>query len=543
MLAALAAGVEAGEDEAAREVLRHADWVLRAPAQRELSRALIDAALIAGEFGTSDRDSVRHIHRVASLNLAKRYEVDVTNRDDVAEAYKTLARPALPRAPMATIAATCSLAIAVLLFVWLAITVRTPSRPPRPPVPLPSGAFFHGGTPARDQALETFVANELTDLVIETDADRRGSREGAPREKHAKELRDAPLITAHGPALAAAWRNLIDAIDRWTDVRTTSRNFRTAEAELGRRAQAVSDQFAALGLGLYVQADVMIDHGFARAAVFTFAVEEVSFVRAGGEARRVLALRRLDELNLRHTLLGRQGDEHGDPVVLLDQVDDFVNARVMPTVAGYRYPLGDGSWRSTIWGAGIATVAGDAVRREIEAALGHEVTDPYDSDARTKVARIITASVRRHEARHGIDRDRDTPLRYPKQLAAYVPNDGSVLAARTHAELAAYLSQIGNDPVTPQFALWNLASLTFNRERWHSAEFYAGVVIIEGLARQLGIPSAGPALWRDSFDRQRLVATAEPLGAQSSEKLRAAARQLWIELYGEPMLPIVDLLR
>ena len=79
MLAALAAGVEAGEDEAAREVLRRADWVLRAPAQRELSRALIDAALISGEFGASDRDSVRHIHRVAALNLAKRRSEEHTS--------------------------------------------------------------------------------------------------------------------------------------------------------------------------------------------------------------------------------------------------------------------------------------------------------------------------------------------------------------------------------------------------------------------------------------------------------------------------------
>jgi hypothetical protein len=541
VLAALAAGVQAGEDEAAREVLRHADWVLRAPAQRELSRALIDAALISGELGAADRETVRHIHRVAALNLAKRYEVDVGNRDDVVAAYATLSTPELPRAPIATILATCGVAVSVLLLVWLAVTVRTPSRPTRPPTPLFTGAYFHGGTPARDEALEKLITTELTDLVIETDAERRGSHEGARRAKHAAELRNAPLIAARGPALAAAWRDLVDSLDRWTDVRT--RSFRAAEAELGRRAQALSDQFAAIGLGIYVQADVMLDHGIARAVVFTFAVEEVAFVRAGGQPRRVLSLRRLDELNLRHTLLGRQGDEHGDPVVLLDQVDSFVNERVMPTLAGYRYPLGDSAWRGTIYGAGIAHVAGEAVRRELEAALGYEVGPSRYAEARNVVARVITASVRRHEARHGIDRDRETALRYPKQLAAYVPNDKNELALRTRAELAAYLSQIGNDPVSPQFALWNLASLTFNRERWQSAEFYAGVVIIEGLARQLGIASPGPALIHGSFERQRLVAVAEPLAAQSSEKLRAAARQLWIELYGEPMLPIVDLLR
>lgn len=541
MLAALAAGVQAGQDEAAREVLRHADWVLRAPAQRELSRALIDAALLCGEFGASDQEAIRHVHRVAALNLAKRYEVDVTNRDDVAAAYSTLSTVPPGRAPVATIFAGSAVALAVLLLVWAAITIRTPGRPARPIPPLVTGAFFHGGAPARDEPLEHYVVNELTDLVIETDAERRGSHDGAPREKHIAELRDSRVIAARGPALAAAWRALIDAMNRWVDVRTTSRDYHAAESELGRRAQDVNDQMAALGLGLYLQADVMVDHGFPHAAIFTFAVEDVGFVRAGGEPRRVLSLRRLDELNLRHTLLGRQGDEMGDPVVLLDQIDDFVGQRVMPTLDGEVYPLGDSAWRSTIYGRGIAYVAGDAIRRELEPALGDRLRDR--TQARAEVARIIAASVRRHEARHGIDRDRETPLRYPKQLAAYVTNDGKPLALRASAELAGYLSQIGNEPIVPQFALWNLASLTFNRERWHSAEFYAGIVVIEGLARQLGIASPGAVIAGDRFERQRLVALAEPLAAQSSDKLRAAARNLWIELYGEPMLPIVDLLR
>lgn len=539
VLAALAAGVEAGDDEAARDVLRNTDWVLRAPAQRELSRALIDAALLSGELGVADREAVRHIHRVAALNIAKRYEVDVGNRDDVAAAYATLTTPAAPRAPIATIAASVTLALGMLLLVWLTVAVRTPSRPVRPAPPLPAGAFFYGGTPARDSALEQYVVAELTDLVIETDAERRGSSEGAPRAKHAAELRESPVIARRGAALASAWRGMIDALDRWTDAR--SKNFRSFGADLGRRTQAVSDQFAALGLGIYLQADVLLDSGVAHAAIFVFAVENVGFVRAGGQPRRVLDLRRLDELNLRHTLLGRQNGERGDPVVLLDQVDELVHARVMPVLGGFVYPLGDDAWRSSRFGAGTAVIAGDAIRRELETALG---TLPDNVQAAApQVSRIIAASVRRHEARHGIDNDRETPLRYPDALAAYVPNDGAELAQRSRAELAAYLSQIGNEPVVPQFALWNVASLAFNRARWGSAESYAGAIIIEGLARELGFGSPRPAIVNGQFERQRLATLAEPLAAQSGDKLRLAARRLWLELYGEPMLPIVDLLR
>jgi hypothetical protein len=541
VLAALHVGVLAGDDEAAREVLSDTDWVLRASVRRELSRAVVDAAVMCGEYDATDRESVRHIYRVAALNIAGRYEVDVTSREDVAAVYETLQPPRPSRAPIATMFAGSAVAAAVLLMVWLAMVVRTPSRPVRPPTPMVTGAFFHGGTPARDEALEQYVVAELTDLVIETDAERRGSTEGAARAKHAAELRDSQLIASRGPGLAAAWRKLIDALDKWTDVR--SRGYRGAQSELGRRAQDVSDQFAALGVGLYLQADMIVEGSYGHAAVFVFAVEEVAFVRAGGQPRRVLSLRRLDKLNLRHTLLGRQGDELGDPVVLLDQIDEFVKERVMPTLFGSPYPLGDAAWRSTVYG-GLAHLAGDAIRRELEAHLGPDQFALRGTpEVRARVARIIAASVRRHEARHGIDADRETPLRYPPALAAYLPNDGSEHARRAHAELAGYLSQIGNESVTPQFALWNLASLAFNRARWHTAEWYVGIVVIEGLARQLGTDAARPAIEKGQFYRQRLADTAAPLAAQSSDKLRAAARQLWIELYGEPMLPITDLLR
>jgi hypothetical protein len=541
VLAALHVGVLAGDDEAAREVLCDTDWVLRASARRELSRVVVDAALMCGEHDPTDREGLRHVYRVAALNVAGRFEVDVTSRDDVAALYETLQPPRPSRAPIVTMFAGSAVVVAVLLLVWLAMIVRTPTRPIRPPAPLVTGAFFHGGTPARDEALESYVVTELTDLVVETDAARRGSSEGAARAKHAAELRDSPVIASRGPALAAAWRKLIDALDQWTDVRR--RGYRAAEVELGRRAQDVSDQFAALGLGLYLQADTIVDGPSAHAAVFVFAVEEVAFVRAGGRPRRVLSLRRLDQLALRHTLLGRQGDELGDPVVLLDQIDDLVKDRVMPTLFGSPYPLGDAAWRATVYG-GLAHLAGDAIRRELETHLGPDTFALRGTpEVRARVSRIIAASVRRHEARHAIDHDRETPLRYPAALAAYLPDDGSQRARRAHAELAGYLSQIGNEPVAPQFALWNLASLAFNRARWQTAEHYVGIVVIEGLARQLGTAASRPAIEKGQFYRQRLAETAAPLAAQSSDKLRAAARQLWIELYGEPMLPITDLLR
>jgi len=530
VLAALALGIENGNDEVARRAAGRADWVLRRSVRRELEHALIDAALLTREHvSAADDEAMRHVQRVAALNVAGRLDIDVGDRAAVADAYRTLPTAAPPAAPVATILASGALAAFLLLLVWLAISVRRPHHMMRPAPVIGSGAFFHGGTPARDAELEAFLVDNLTQLVIETDADRRGSHEGAPRARRVQELRESPVIAARGPGLAHAWRDLIDELDRWAELPVGGPHVRQAVAELGRRAQAVNEQLAALGLGYYLQADALLGK-MAHAIVFVYRVEDVAFVRAGGERRRVLDLRRLDHLNLDLALLGRQTDESADPVVLLDRIDNFVGEHVLPAFEGSSYQLGDASFAGSSHGRELAIIAGDAIHRELVAAGAVD---------RASVTRIVTATVRRHEARHGIDLDRERPLRYPVPLFALAGARGPA-NLRTELELAGYLSQIGNDPATPQLSLWNLASQGFNRDRWGTAEGYAAVIVIEGIARKLGIKPDRPIVIHGHLERDRLAALAAPLAAQGSEKLRTAARLLWMDLYGEPMLPITD---
>jgi len=398
---------------------------------------------------------------------------------------------------------------------------------------------FHGVGPANDDEISKFLETELTQFVIETDADRHGSSEGAPRAKRAKEIREARVIVSRGDGLATAWRALIDTLDRWVDISTRDAAFKPAVAELGRRALDVSEQFAALGLGYYISADVLKKGTSARAVIFSYRVEEVGFVRAGGDSKRVLSLRRIDQLNLDLALLGRTGDELGDPVVLLDQIDEFTANRVMPVLLGETYRLGDGDWRRTSRaGRVLASDAADAIDRELRAALGHVF---YDLTARTRrIQQLVAATVRRHEARHAIDAERERPLRYPRPVKQYLgAADGSQL--RAQLELAAYVSQVANDPYLPQWTLWNLASHAFG-SRWGGAESYVAVIVLEGLASQLGAFPTRPLVVGGRLDREALAQLARPLAAQSSEKLRAAARALWLELYGEPLVPIVDVL-
>lgn len=63
-------------------------------------------------------------------------------------------------------------------------------------------------------------------------------------------------------------------------------------------------------------------------------------------------------------------------------------------------------------------------------------------------------------------------------------------------------------------------------------------MVIDGFAKELGIESRTPAVMNGHLDRDSLASLAIELTAQRTDKLRQAARQLWITLYSQPMLPI-----
>jgi hypothetical protein len=530
VLAALATGVEAGDDDAARAALAHTEWPLRRSARRSLERALIDAALVSrAMISHADADEMRHVQRVAALSLVGHYEVDATRRDEVTDAYAKLPPAYRPTAPIATILLACSAVLGVALLVWAVILLRTPTPRARIAPTMPWGAFATGGTPLANKSIEHLLSDELPSFVIKTDDDRHGAPiEQRVRAAYGDELRTSKAITSYGPALTRAWVELIDSLDNWADSPTHTRGYHDAGERLRAAAQGVSDQFAAVGLGYHLEADVFSERGAAHGTVFSYRVEDVVYVRAGGEPRRVLSLRRLDRINVTHAVLGMQTEELGDPVVLLDQVDDFVNQRISPALYLDQFTLGDDSFVRTGTGRDLAYAAGAAISREL-ASLNFN---------KPLITKVVVATVRRHEARHGYENDHD-PLPYPSALAHELGDGHPAFVQRARAELSAYTSQIASDPITPQLALWNLAQLGFNKERWGTAESYVAVVVITGLARQLGLRSPGNVIHDGHIDRSRLAELALPLAAESDDALRAAARRLWQQLYDEPFIAIV----
>lgn len=615
VLAALDAGIAAGDDDAARAALKRIDLVLRRSARKRLERALIDAALATNELGGAvDPEAARHVQRVAALQVANAVPEDVTDRARVEAAYSALPRRRPWTFPAATVA-LCTLlgglSVAVTLFL---LTLPGPAKRAyaRELPPPAAGAFKDGGVPLEDKELETLFVEQLTSLVIESDRDRQSGGMDRDRKAHNITLISAPQIAKRGPAVVKAWADMLDMLDRWVYVPASSRQFKDIVREFRHKVRAVSDQLAAAGVGYYLEGDVYTQGDAAHALVYAYRVEEVVFVKSGGQPRRVLDLRRLDHLNISHALLGMQSQDLGDPVLLLDQIEEHVASHVLPVLApSAAWELADDEYQKGA-GAALAKEVGETVRAELLAQLGKdaaaaqkiaaliseraEIVDIWrrkltargwhvprteelflpasflesladevpgselrrveaieEELAQLEAPRIasaaqqlLKASVRRHEAQHGIDSDRAEPLRYPAVLEEHLgpatDDDGEprrrVESAR--AELSAYLSQLANDPVTPQLTLWNVARFAFDDGQVGTSESYAGIVILEGLARHRKLSIPGPVIHDRRIDRERLTQIARPLLGTSGDDLRTAARALWVELYGEELVPIAE---
>ncbi len=558
VLAALAAGVEAGDDDVARRRLASVDLVLRGASRRRFERAMIDAALASAAAPTEGQaalrtarpaaDDVAHVQRVAALLVAGVPGAAANGRDPEAilAAYRALPVTRPSARPIATIAVAVGcivLASAVALYVVFATTdvVEARAKPPRIR-PAVIGAFATGGMPPGDAELEAVFVEELTAVVLETDRARQRGGLDPDRAQHAAALAASPVIAARGDRLATAWTAMLGMLDRWVSVPQSSREFRDIVREFRHRVRAVSDELAALGIGLYLEGDVLARTSGAHALIYSYKVTEVAFVQANGQPRRVLGLSRLDRINLEHALLGMQAEELGDPVLMMDQIERHVTTRVLPVLEpDAPYPLADPAYQEGT-GRELALAVGRAVRTELVAALGTAAV----TDRLARCRQIVAATVRRHEAQHGIDEDRARPLRYPSALERHLGNgvdeDGEPLRWITSArlELAAYLSQLINDPSTPQLTLWNLGRFAFTERLQGTAESYAAIVVLEGLARHLRIASPGPVIHSRRIDRERLAAIAAPLAELPGDAIRTAARYLWLELYAERHVDIVD---
>jgi len=378
VLAAVDAGVAAGDDDAARAALRRVDWILRGQARRRLEHALIEAALATGVLVVDAPVAARHVLRAAGLILRDRRDVELADPDQVARAYEATVVATPSRVPIASIVASIIALTAATAVATAAVFVATHAPPgvyAGPPPPEPIGAYRDGGAPLRDRMIEQVLAVELTHLVVASDAG-SGSPEpgGGELRRQARALRGHPAFIAYGGGLTAAWRAMIDSLARWGALTAADPGYHRATDDLRARVHVATDQLAGVGLGYFLDPEIFAEHGRRHAGIFAYRVEHVAFVRAARDRVRVLSLRRLDQLNVSLALLGMKPEALRDPIVLLDQIEDHVRTQVLPVVAGGLYEVGDDAWNRSAQGRSVAAVAGDAIRRELMIALGPDAT-------------------------------------------------------------------------------------------------------------------------------------------------------------------------
>lgn len=527
LLAALADGVAAADEDIARRSIGKIDWVLRGRALRRLNQLLIDAQLETGVIHHDESAARRHVLRAAAL-MELGEQVDFRDREAVAELYADKTAVSPPRFPIATVAAgaiVLALTTTIAAATVVVVTEPVPGAPvTRPTPPPPAGAFAVGGSPGHEAALEQVFVDQLPKLVLHQLVERN------------------PTALAPHPGVAAAWRDLVDAAPG-IDVEDRSKE----PEELRVRLQVLSDQLAAANLGYFASVERTPRNDI---AIGVYRIAKVTFVRADAERVRVLDAVRLKSTEPLKPVLGMKAEGMDDPVVLLDQVTAHVANQYLPVLEGHAYALADDGWGRTARGRNATMAATRAIRRELGAALG---ADGASIDRATiRLRKLVLASVRHHEAQHGHEQDKQP--RYPEELARFVGplRDGhgrpNAMAIRARNELSAYTSQIASDMWLPQAALWNLARHAFQTNRRGTPESYAAVLVLEGLARQLEGTGGQMILPRDAksaladgkLDRDRLAELIAPLASKTTIELRSAAARLWGELFDEPLVRLVD---
>jgi hypothetical protein len=543
--------------------------------------------------------------RLAALAIAKRSTDGVAGSEaDVTAAYAQL--PAVKRggAPIATLA-TVGVLAAIGGGIAFAIVMR-PGPAPRTwvkPQPLPTAAAYTtGGVPLHDAAIEKVLDGELTDLVIHVNRDLTGA------ERDLKTLRAESFH--HGTAIDQAWQKALDAFKAAALVDERLLNPRVVD-DLRESVRDFSEELNKAGFGYFLEGRIKGDHALIQAyrveqVVFVVAGGKprrvLSLRRLDHLNTAYAALGLYDEEVGDPTLHLERIDEYvattelpaiapGAPYPLAE--DAFLatpEGKALAAATGdavradYTVALGADAaaaskiaallaeratiidqWRDHLEKKHIrfSSVDNLFVPEDLLKALDgivphyqHERVEAIDAELaeleapriHARVHDLVAATVRRHEAQHGFDFDRDTELRYPQELAAMLgpPHDDAgnevAIVTSARAELAGYLSQVINDPLTPHAALGHLAAQTFTRDRAGTGEFYAGIVVLEGLAKQLGADATllDTSRWHHGLDRERLAKLALVIARAPDAKLRDAAKALWQQLFGEPATVIVD---
>jgi hypothetical protein len=196
------------------------------------------------------------------------------------------------------------------------------------------------------------------------------------------------------------------------------------------------------------------------------------------------------------------------------------------------------NWREEL--AGHITGAEMAALGRVEQALAQPAMERAFAAARDRLA----STIERHEVQHRLDHLRSSELPLPPALRDFVgaapegeghPDGGANLA---RAELSAYLAELSRDPLSAAVGLAIITQFAVDLDYLGSPESYAAIVLLEGLAQQMGVTKVGALVHDRKIDRARVTQVFIALTDAPRAELRAAAARLWERFFGGPLPPL-----
>jgi hypothetical protein len=214
--------------------------------------------------------------------------------------------------------------------------------------------------------------------------------------------------------------------------------------------------------------------------------------------------------------------------VLLDELDKQLALRQLTFVrpSGLRMPDG--------WFDSLRSEMPHETFDELER-LDEELASQAAAAAFAAARARFAALVESHELQHRID-DLTGGLRLPEDLAAITgpirfEGDERGGAASARDEMSAYLAQLARTPALARTSLAMIARFLLDRHLWGGAECDGALVIVAGLARELGLP-AEPLLVQHFVDRGAVARALLAIFSRPPAEVSDAAARLWKSLYG-----------
>ncbi len=149
---------------------------------------------------------------------------------------------------------------------------------------------------------------------------------------------------------------------------------------------------------------------------------------------------------------------------------------------------------------------------------------------------VIAKSVAHHEVQHRLDYDGLVSLSLPEVLRRRVGPLVQRGRVRLHVqsarnELSAYLAELARARHTTQLELALITRLALDQRNAASPESHAAEIILEGLAKLLGLVLTPGPNTQHSGERARYALLYLHLTHQSPSTLRCAAQHLWEDLF------------